>query len=575
MASSGKIKPEDTSNELKTDRSMKLILVTLGVGILLTISILGLAIAILVKVNTNKSSTITTTPKPLDSILAESIRIDDVMDHLNAFQRIATSSNGNRAVTTIGYNHTLNYITDTLAANTNFHVSEAFFPVRQFAMASDPILISSINGVTKTYTFSKDLSVADFTYIELSTRANFMAFVGISVIPNVGCSNDDWSNANPPVAGRVALVKRGVCAFSDKGVLAAQNNAAAILIYNDGVTPDRVQPMAINLGQENVLPALFLSFPVGQALADAAQDSSTNTGVQLVINLVDLPLSPVGNICADTPTGDATQTIVIGSHSDSVPAGPGINDNGSGSAANLGLAIALAKLFQTSTYPKYKYRVRFCWWGAEEIGLLGSDYHVKQAKNATDVGERLQDYLINLNYDMLGSPNYIFGIYDGQTANNDTPSHALPGSNKITALFRDWFIRQKLPWNHTDFSGRSDYGPFLFEGIVAGGLFTGADEVKDQQTRDYMDQMLGQGMGGIAGAIQDPCYHQACDSIQNINVFAYEKMVQAAAFMLENLARRDDLSGFLYPDGRPTRLSNQSSQLKYNSINEYFRLPYL
>ncbi|CAF4156158.1 unnamed protein product [Adineta steineri] len=176
---------------------------------------------------------------------------------------------------------------------------------------------------------------------------------------------------------------------------------------------------------------------------------------------------------------------------------------------------------------------------------------------------------------MLGSPNYIFGIYNGHTAAPNTPAQALPGSNEITTLFRDWFIRQKLPWNHTDFSGRSDYGPFLFEGIVAGGLFTGADEVKDQQTRDYMDQMLGQGMGGIAGAIQDPCYHQACDSIQNINVFAYEKMVQAAAFMLENLARRDDLSGFLYPEGRPTRLSNQSSQLKYNSINEYFRLPYL
>ncbi|CAF1484304.1 unnamed protein product [Adineta steineri] len=582
---------ESSTNEYKMLKFMKMLVPVVGVGIVLTTVVFALSIATLVKVNkgfndfqgntiettnpTNPTTvpvitpatiipittaTTTTTDQPLPNpTLPTSINITNIMDHLSAFQRIATANNRNRAVTTTGYNQTLDYITNTLAANTNFNVTKTFFPIRQFALASDPILISSINGVTKTYTFSKDLSVADFTYIELSTRANFMAF----------------SNANPPVAGRVALVKRGVCAFSDKGVLAAQNNAAAILIYNDGVTLDRVQPMAINLGQENVLPALFLSFPVGQALADAAQDSSTNTGVQLVINLVDLPLSPVGNICADTPTGDATQTIVIGSHSDSVPAGPGINDNGSGSAANLGLAIALAKLFQTSTYPKYKYRVRFCWWGAEEIGLLGSDYHVKQAKNATDVGERLQDYLINLNYDMLGSPNYIFGIYDGQTANNDTPSHALPGSNKITALFRDWFIRQKLPWNHTDFSGRSDYGPFLFEGIVAGGLFTGADEVKDQQTRDYMDQMLGQGMGGIAGAIQDPCYHQACDSIQNINVFAYEKMVQAAAFMLENLARRDDLSGFLYPEGRPTRLSNQSSQLKYNSINEYFRLPYL
>ena len=66
--------------------------------------------------------------------------------------------------------------------------------------------------------------------------------------------------------------------------------------------------------------------------------------------------------------------------------------------------------------------------------------------NSSVAGERLSDYLINLNYDMLGSPNYIFGIYDGRTATNDTPSQALPGSNKITALFKDWFVQQSLPW---------------------------------------------------------------------------------------------------------------------------------
>ena len=219
--------------------------------------------------------------------------------------------------------------------------------------------------------------------------------------------------------------------------------------------------------------------------------------------------------------------------------------------------------------------MRFCWWGAEEIGLLGSDDHVKKAKVATAVGERLQDYLINLNFDMLGSPNYIFGIYDGRTANNATPTQALAGSNKISALFRDWFEGQKLPWDFTDFSGRSDYGPFLAEGIVAGGLFSGADETKSQEQRDRYDKLLGQGTGGIAGALQDPCYHKACDSIQNINPFAYEKMVQAAAYALEYLARQGDLQAYLYPDGRPTRTSDQSSRPKYDSINEYFRMPYL
>ena len=220
---------------------------------------------------------------------------------------------------------------------------------------------------------------------------------------------------------------------------------------------------------------------------------------------------------------------------------------GSGTAANLALAVALARLFRTSTYPKYKYRVRFCWWGAEEVGLLGSDYHVRQAKESAIVGERLSDYLINLNYDMLGSPNYIFGIYDGRTARNDTPSRALPGSNKITSLFQDWFTRQKLPWVYTDFSGRSDYGPFLAEGIVAGGLFSGGDDIKTQKERDHYDEMLGQGLGGIPGITYDPCYHQACDTIQNINLFGYEKMIQAAAYALEYLGREEDLKAWLYP----------------------------
>ena len=87
--------------------------------------------------------------------------------------------------------------------------------------------------------------------------------------------------------------------------------------------------------------------------------------------------------------------------------------------------------------------------------------------------------------------------------------------------------------DYTDFSGRSDYGPFLAEGIVAGGLFSGADDMKTIEQRNRYDQVLGQGMGGIPNIIQDPCYHEACDSIENINVFAYEKMIQAAAYALD------------------------------------------
>ncbi|CAF3747131.1 unnamed protein product [Rotaria sp. Silwood1] len=371
--------------------------------------------------------------------------------------------------------------------------------------------------------------------------------IRLTIIPDGGCTESDWKKAIGPTAGRVALVKRGgSCAFADRAAQTPKFNVTGLLFYNDGILPDRMTPIEVSLGQDNALPALFLSYTAGEALAASAQNISINVTVQLGIDLKNLPDFSVGNICADTPTGNVTQTIVLGSHSDSVPAGPGINDNGSGSAANIDLAITLARLFKTPTYSKYKYRVRFCWWGAEEICLLGSKDHVKKAKNSGSIGERLGDYLINLNYDMLGSPNYIFGIYDGRTAKNDTPPTALVGSNKITDLFHNWFIQQKLLATLTDFDGRSDYGPFLAEGIVAGGLFSGADEIKSEEERHHYDQILGQGMDGIAGAAHDPCYHKACDSIQNINVFAYEKMVQAAAYVLEYLGRQDDLKDKLF-----------------------------
>ncbi|CAF1108808.1 unnamed protein product [Adineta ricciae] len=497
-----------------------------------------------------------------DSHLSSSIYIDEVMSHLNEFQRIATMSNGTRAVNTLGFNRTLDYITNYLTANTNFKISRTSFTVVPKRLARPPILITTINGTSSNHSYSSSQLAGDFYHIEYTASARFAAPLELTVIPNLGCTDNDWRRANPPATGRVVLVKRGECTFLEKGALASKYRVAALLLYNDGTSADRRAPVFVTLGENNTLPALFLSFQLGQKLADAVQHRSNNVRVFININRTHEQPFPSDNICADTPTGDPTQTIIIGSHSDSVPGGPGINDNGSGSAANLALAVALARLFRTPSYHKFRYRVRFCWWGAEEIGLLGSDHHVKQAKNSSIIGERLSDYLVNLNYDMLASPNYIFGIYDGRTAKNDTPAQALPGSNKITSLFRDWFVEQHLPWDYTDFSGRSDYGPFLAEGIVAGGLFSGASGVKSVEQRNRYDAILGQGLGGIPDITEDPCYHKACDSIENINIFAYEKMVQAAAYALENLGRKEDLRSWLYPTLEIRDLGNRNrSQL--------------
>jgi hypothetical protein len=355
MASLESFPVENENNISKTIRYTKFIIPILGIGAILGTIILALSITTLVKVD-KRSHDITgndmkttvgskTVQTPSNASLVASIRIEEVMSYLNELQRIATASNGTRAINTPGFNATLDFISNYLTANTNYNVRKTFFLVRDFALASNPILVSSINGVTKNYTYSANLSAAEFYHVKYSTSIKFLDNTELTVIPNVGCTDDDWQKADPAPKGRIALVKRGICLFRDKAALAAKYNVAALLLYNDGASPDRVPPIEVSLAQDNTVPALFLSFPVGQALANAAQDTSQNVQVQLVIDVKDLPDFPVGNICADTPTGNLTQTIVIGSHTDSVPAGPGINDNGT---VTVSMSLTFSYVFLSS-----------------------------------------------------------------------------------------------------------------------------------------------------------------------------------------------------------------------------------
>ena len=309
------------------------IFIAMGVIALFGIITFALAAATLGTLNSQfkdlrgRFSSPTVSRRPLNSTLAESIRIDEVMAHLNELQRIANAENGTRAIGTPGFNRTLTYIAGYLRNNTNLNVTMDYFPVRQFSLVQNPTLTSSISGVVKNYTYS-DAAGADFYHVRYSTSVTLVNLTDVVAVPNLGCSDADWLAARPPPAGRVALVKRGGCTFPEKGAIATKYNVTALLLYNDGTSADRRDPIEVGLGQENRLPALFLSFIVGQTLANASLNIGNNAGIRLSIDVRNLTDTPVGNICADTPTGDVTQTIVIGSHTDSVPAGPGINDNG-------------------------------------------------------------------------------------------------------------------------------------------------------------------------------------------------------------------------------------------------------
>jgi Zn-dependent M28 family amino/carboxypeptidase len=178
-----------------------------------------------------------------------------------------------------------------------------------------------------------------------------------------------------------------------------------------------------------------------------------------------------------------------------VPEGPGINDNGSGSAVILEIAEEMARL-----KIKPENRVRFAFWGAEESGLIGSDFYVSSLSEA-----ELAQIALNLNFDMLASPNYVRFVYDGDGSAGGPTGPA--GSAAIEATFADYFSSQDLPTDPTAFDGRSDYGPFIAAGIPAGGLFSGAEGVKTEEQQDVY--------GGVTGLAYDPCYHQACDTLND------------------------------------------------------------
>ena len=209
-------------------------------------------------------------------------------------------------------------------------------------------------------------------------------------------------------------------------------------------------------------------------------------------------VNETSNVLAELPGKNRDNVVMAGAHLDSVPAGPGINDNGSGSAGLLEVAENLGKVKPQNT-------LRFAWWGAEEANLVGSTYYVN---NLTDA--EYAKIALYLNFDMIGSPNHGLFIYDGDNSDQVGAGPGPAGSAQIEQTFQRFFESRGLPTQGTDFSGRSDYGPFIAVGIPSGGLFTGAEGIKTAEEATLW--------GGTAGQAYDPCYHQACDTIDNVNL---------------------------------------------------------
>jgi Zn-dependent M28 family amino/carboxypeptidase len=316
-----------------------------------------------------------------------------------------------------------------------------------------------------------------------------------------GCEAADFAGFP---RGAVALVQRGSCFFREKVDNAVAAGASAVIAFNEGGAAAE-ELFRGTLGPPQVrIPALSASFELGDALRNGARSGPTGTRVSVTADVV-AERRRTSNVIAESRTGNARNVVVVGAHLDSVAAGPGINDNGSGSAVILEAAEQLASL-------RPRNRLRFVWWGAEELGLLGSRHYVGRLSPSAR-----RNIALYLNFDMVGSRNFERFVYDGDNSSSGRVRFP-PGSAAIERVFTRWFAARGRETRAAAFGG-SDHLPFVRAGVPSGGLFTGADG------RDS------------SGRTHDPCYHRPCDTIANVNWPVLRESLQVTLHAITTFAR--------------------------------------
>ena len=413
------------------------------------------------------------------SALHDKVTTDAMMARLSKLQDIANANNGTRAVGTPGYEATVDYVANTLRAS-GFDVQTPEFSARVFH-AEKPVV--SVAGQT-----------VEARALEYSLGTGPDGVSGPLVVApggdSPGCAAADYDNL--PVRGAVVLVDRGTCPFAQKEDAAAQRGAVAMIVA-DNVDEEE---MGGTLGVDtNVkIPVVNVTRSVGMQLH--ARPGPVK--IQLTASSKSFKAR---NVIAQTKTGSPTDVVMAGAHLDSVLEGPGINDDGSGVAAILETAV------QLGNSPHVRNAVRFGFWGAEELGLIGSRNYVESLNL-----ESLKNIALYLNFDMLASPNPGYFTYDGDQS---LPADArgtpvVPeGSAGIERTLVAYLKSAGKTAQDTSFDGRSDYDGFTRAGIPSGGLFSGAeDKMSDDQAKLW---------GGTAGAPFDPNYHQKTDTLDHID----------------------------------------------------------
>ncbi|MFD4630942.1 M28 family metallopeptidase [Streptomyces sp. NPDC058284] len=419
--------------------------------------------------------------------------------HLEKFQQIADAHGGNRAAGTSGHKASTAYVYDRLK-KAGYKVAYQDFTLYESRTLRE--------GASVLSPEARKLNARAFAFSKSTPQGGLRASLAAARVDDTpGCEADDYTSGT--FTGKIALVKRGACTFAEKEAAAAKAGAVGLVLYNHSGD----QPVKGDLeSPENAhIPAVGITRAEGEKLAGQVAEGQVQLSLDVATEAVP---HKTRNVIAETRGGRADRVVALGAHLDSVPEGPGINDNGSGSAGLIEVAEKLAKA--TKGGKELANKVRFGWWSAEELGLLGSDHYVK-----TLSAKQKKNIKLYLNFDMIASPNAAELVYDGDDSDKTGSGAGPAGSAQIEKLINGFLDKKKVPHWGTDFDGRSDYGPFIDAGIPAGGTFTGAEGLKTEE------QALK--AGGKAGQPYDPNYHAKGDDITNIDRKAFDLNIDVIA----------------------------------------------
>jgi hypothetical protein len=334
------------------------------------------------------------------------------------------------------------------------------------------------------------------------------------------------------------LVQRGGCNFGVKVLNAQSKGATGVVIFNEGNPgpPDRTGLLVGSMLDANdnpfipTIPVAFTTFAVGQDLYNRITAGPAPT-VSISVPAITRPNTDDYNVIAESKGGDKNHVLVADAHLDAIY-GAGILDNATGSAAILDIAQQMKNVNPTN-------KLRFIWFGGEELGLLGSEYYVSHltSTQASHIG-------YDLDADVFGTPNWIIGILD--PAAPDFFSRTVPETfpnrvYKASTVSRDQSVAffDEAGFNHEFLSPNgTDAIWFNRIGVPASGLLTGQDCCKSQEEVDLFGGQTGNYEGNLGttdgGCVDNP--FRWCDNIDNVDPNNFELMSKAFANTVVRMA---------------------------------------